>query len=162
MPRWAPITACLRRWDIGAAAGRAPLRALLVQAVVSIATVFAVGAFGYGQTGFEVILRVTAPVFWLFFLLTALSLFVLRIKEPHMERPFRVPGYPFTPLVFCCWCAYMLCGSVIYARWEGLVGLSVLLVGLALLAVSRSMRRCPEPVPRPAVAAAVEEELAAE
>ena len=25
---------------------------------------------------------------------------VLRIKEPHMPRPFKVWGYPFTPLIF--------------------------------------------------------------
>ena len=42
----------------------------------------------------------TAPVFWLFFLLTGIALFVLRQREPQRRRPFRVPLYPILPLVF--------------------------------------------------------------
>ena len=37
---------------------------------------------------------------WIFFALTAIALFRLRIKEPDLIRPYRVWGYPFTPLVF--------------------------------------------------------------
>jgi amino acid transporter len=42
----------------------------------------------------------TAPVFWLFFLLTAVALFVLRQKQPHLPRPYKVPMYPVLPIVF--------------------------------------------------------------
>jgi amino acid transporter len=57
----------------------------------------------------------TAPVFWLFFLLTGCSLFVLRWKDPHKERPFRVPLYPVLPLIFVLSCAFMLYKSTAYA-----------------------------------------------
>src|SRR5262249_11020325 len=57
----------------------------------------------------------TAPVFWLFFLLTGCSLFVLRWREPRHERPFRVPLYPVLPLVFVLSCAFMLVRSTAYA-----------------------------------------------
>ena len=36
----------------------------------------------------------------IFFALGAAAVFVLRARRPDMERPFRVPGYPFTPLFF--------------------------------------------------------------
>jgi APA family basic amino acid/polyamine antiporter len=57
----------------------------------------------------------TAPVFWLFFLLTGCSLFVLRWREPNRDRPFRVPLYPVLPFLFVASCAFMLWKSATYA-----------------------------------------------
>ncbi len=78
----------------------------------------------------------TAPVFWLFFLLTGSSLFMLRWREPHIERPYRVPLYPFLPLVFVCSCGFMLVKSAMYAveqePAEAVVVAGLLLVGLPL------------------------------
>jgi len=80
----------------------------------------------------------TAPVFWFFFLLAGMSLFVLRWREPHAQRPFRVPLYPLTPLVFCASSAYLLYSSVRYAGIGSLLGIGVLALGAALLLMSRS------------------------
>jgi amino acid transporter len=126
LSRWSPV------WH-------SPAGALWFQAAVSILAVLAVGASGYGKTGFSLLVTVSAPVFWFFFLLTGLSLFVLRIVEPAVERPFRVPGYPVTPLLFCGWSAYMLVGSVMYAGVLGLIGLVILAVGLPLYYLSRKL-----------------------
>jgi amino acid transporter len=72
-------------------------------------------------------------VFWCFFLLAGLSLFALRIKEPEMSRPFRVPFYPFTPFFFCMTCVYMLRSSVVYVGAGAFVGLAVLAAGALIL-----------------------------
>ncbi|MFN7132520.1 MAG: amino acid permease, partial [Myxococcales bacterium] len=80
--------------------------------------------------GFETMVEYTAPVFWLFFLLTGLSLFVLRAREPAAPRPFRVPLYPITPLLFCLSCAYLLQASLAYTGAGALLGVAVLGVGL--------------------------------
>lgn len=116
-----------------------PMCALLVQAAISIGMVLVVQSWWRGQDGFEALVDCTAPVFWLFFLLTGVSLFVLRQKDAGIERPFRVPLYPLLPLIFCGWCAYMLYGSVRYAREQALVGIGILLVGLPLYLISRSL-----------------------
>jgi Putative RNA methylase family UPF0020 len=42
----------------------------------------------------------TASTFWFFFLLTTVSLLVLRGREPQVRRPFRVPFYPLTPILY--------------------------------------------------------------
>ena len=63
----------------------------------------------------------TAPVFWLFFLLTGVAVFVLRFVDPQLDRPFHVPLYPLVPLIFCGWCGYMLYGSLQYAGTQALV-----------------------------------------
>jgi APA family basic amino acid/polyamine antiporter len=98
-----------------------------------------------GHGGFETLLRCTAPVFWLFFLLSALALFVLRWKDHQIPRVFSVPLYPVVPLLFCATCAYMLYSSIGYAGQLGLVGGLLLVVGLPLYALSR--RLPPEPRP---------------
>jgi amino acid transporter len=76
----------------------------------------------------------TAPVFWLFFLLTGCSLFVLRWKEPRRERPYRVPLYPVLPLVFVVSCAFMLYKSTAYALDQEPAE-AVIVVGLMLLGI---------------------------
>jgi basic amino acid/polyamine antiporter, APA family len=37
---------------------------------------------------------------WIFFALVAVALLRLRRKEPNLSRPYRVWGYPWTPLIF--------------------------------------------------------------
>jgi amino acid transporter len=85
------------------------------------------------RKGFVAMVEYTAPVFWCFFLLAGASFFVLRIKEPEISRPFRVPLYPFTPLFFCVTCVYMLQSSVVYVGAGAFVGLAVLAAGGVLL-----------------------------
>ncbi|HKS43087.1 MAG TPA: amino acid permease [Blastocatellia bacterium] len=37
---------------------------------------------------------------WIFYALAAASIFVYRKRQPDVERSYRTPGYPFTPLLF--------------------------------------------------------------
>ncbi len=107
-----------------------PTNASLVQGAIAILLVF-VGSFT--RQGFEAMVDYTAPAFWFFFLLSGVSLFVLRRREPHIPRPFKVPFYPIIPMLFCGVCAYMLQASLAYTGWSGLLGVAVLLLGLPLL-----------------------------
>lgn len=76
----------------------------------------------------------TAPVFWIFFLLTGCSLFILRWREPNRERPYRVPLYPILPAVFVASCAFMLWKSASYAM-EQEPAEAFIVAGLMLLGV---------------------------
>jgi APA family basic amino acid/polyamine antiporter len=105
-----------------------------VQGAVALALVL-LGALT--RRGFETMVEYTAPVFWLFFLLTGVSLFVLRRREPSTPRPFRVPLYPLTPLAFCATCAYLLYASLMYTGIGALVGLAVLAAGVLVLVLVR-------------------------
>lgn len=95
--------------------------------------------------GFDTLLTCTAPIFWGFFLLTGVSLFVLRERDTHLERPFKVPFYPTLPLIFCVTCGYMLYSSIAYALvrdWKGglvLLGVLPLLIGLPLYHLSQKL-----------------------
>jgi basic amino acid/polyamine antiporter, APA family len=100
--------------------------------------------------GFDTLLTCTAPIFWGFFLMTGISVFVLRERDKDIERPFEVPFYPELPLIFCLSCGYMLYSSISYALerdWKGglfLLGVLPLLIGLPLYRFSRLMKR---PIP---------------
>lgn len=107
-----------------------PRNALVAQGAVALLLVLA-GAFV--RDGFQLAVEYTAPVFWFFFLLAGLSLFVLRQREPDRPRPFRVPGYPVTPALFCLANAYLLWSSVAYTGWGALVGVAVVAVGVVLI-----------------------------
>ena len=107
-----------------------PTSALLFQGAIALVLVL----FGtLVRQGFVTMVEYTAPVFWCFFLLVGLSLFMLRVKEPEVTRPFRVPLYPFTPFLFCMTCVYMLQSSVAYTGVGAFVGVGVLLAGVPLL-----------------------------
>ncbi|MDQ3288327.1 MAG: amino acid permease [Pseudomonadota bacterium] len=128
--RAAPMFAALGRWNPRL---ESPVHALLVQGTISLALI------GLGiatRRGFTTMVEYTAPVFWLFFLLTGVALFVLRARSaPRVRRPFSVPLYPLTPLVFCAMSAYLLYASVRHTGAGALVGLLVLGVGALVLLI---------------------------
>ena len=128
MGRDFPVFASLGKWNARASA---PVNAFIVQGLIALALV---GLGLFTRKGFETIVEYTAPVFWFFFLLVGVALFVLRRKEPNVERPFRVPLYPLTPLLFCLTSAYLLYSSLVYTGLGAFVGVSVLLAGALLLA----------------------------
>ena len=120
-----PLFSALGRWRSGA---ETPANALLVQGLISVALVL----FGAATNKLSTLVDYTTPVFWLFFLLVGISLFVLRRRDPHTPRGFRVPLYPLTPILFCAFCVYMLHASLSYNRLGALVGVAVLLAGAPL------------------------------
>jgi APA family basic amino acid/polyamine antiporter len=128
-----PALQWLGRWDMDR---DTPGNALIVQSAVALALVVA-GAFA--RDGFRLAVEYTAPVFWLFLLLVGLSLFVMRIREPDVPRPFRVPLYPLLPAIFCLTSAYLLYSSVAYTGLGALAGLAVLATGGLLLLIIRPL-----------------------
>jgi APA family basic amino acid/polyamine antiporter len=124
-----PVLGELGHWD--ESRGR-PVAALLLQGAAALLLV-AVGAIAGG--GFRTMVEFTAPVFWLFFLLSGLSLFVLRAREPQVERPFKVPLYPLLPLIFVVVCGYMLWSSLSYVYSQALGGFNAAWIGVGVLAI---------------------------
>jgi amino acid transporter len=92
--------------------GSTPANALVVQGVITLVLVAASAAT---PDGFNAMVAYTSPVFWVFFLLTGLTLFVFRRRGG--EHPvFRVPLHPIVPAAFVLMCAYMLYSSIDYVR----------------------------------------------
>ncbi|MFL6673080.1 MAG: APC family permease [Massilia sp.] len=121
----------LRRLGLWDGERGTPAVAMLIQCAAAL---LLVGVGVAAGSGFKAMVEFTAPVFWLFFLLTGIALFVLRRREPATHRPFEVPLFPLLPLLFCASCAYMLWSSLSYVYSQSLGGLNAAWIGVAVLA----------------------------
>jgi len=100
---------------------QSPSTSLLVQALLSSVLLLLLGRF---QQLFE--LAVFAE--WLFYMLTATTVFIYRRRDPDAVRPYRVWGYPLLPAVF------VLCSAaVLVSSFRGNLGGSLIGSGLILL-----------------------------
>ncbi|HTD87866.1 MAG TPA: amino acid permease [Candidatus Binatia bacterium] len=115
----------------------------LINALVSLIGFEPLSWQGHG--GFETLLRSTAPVFWAFFLMTGISVFVLRVRDSNTLRLWKVPLYPLTPLIFCAMCAYMLYSAYKYAGKLLVIGVVPVLIGLIFYWFARRSAVKPSP-----------------
>jgi amino acid transporter len=120
------------------AARGVPVASFVVQGLVALALV----AFGALQhDGFEAMVEFTAPVFWAFLFLVGIAVFVLRARDGDSERPFRVPLYPFTPIVFCAACAWLTWSSIAYAASRNAIRVSLFVMAAGVVAWLLTRRR---------------------
>lgn len=78
------------------------------------------------------------------FIVVATAVLVLRRTAPDLERPFKVPGYPVTPILTIAVCIYILSGLaavtwVIFACWLALVLAFYLLWGRKNAALNKGV-----------------------
>lgn len=122
-----------------------PVNAVLVQSAIAMLLVLLPNLGKGFQKAFgdeaAAMVEYTAPVFWLFMMLVGLSVFILRTWEPQIERPFRVPFFPVTVVLFVLMCGYMVYSSLAYTKAGALVGVGVLLLGVPLYVISRHLTR---------------------
>jgi amino acid transporter len=92
----------------------APVWSLTFQAIITIVLIISLGT---NENAFERLVVFSAPLHWFFFLLVAAALFVFRQQRTGPEAGFRVPWYPWLPVIFCLSTLFMLYASFAYA-WE--------------------------------------------
>lgn len=141
MGREHPLYAIIGRWNERGT----PVWSLVLQGAATVAVILLFGWNEGQQHGaFRDLVGYTAPLFWMFFTMVGLSLLVFRQSEPETRRPFRVPLFPFTPILFCLMTTFMLYSSVDYTLEKGdwrafwwLVG--GMGVGLIMVFVNRAL-----------------------
>ncbi|MCL5098005.1 MAG: APC family permease, partial [Candidatus Omnitrophica bacterium] len=116
-----------------------PAAALVLQGAIAVALIVLLGSF------INAILY-TAAVVYSFYLATTLAVLVLRRKEPHIERPYRVIGYPVTPLVFAAACLLLIRSAIVHKPWIALSSCLLLLLGYPVWRLSTQIS-CPAPRP---------------
>lgn len=79
---------------------------------------------------FEQLLTYVVFSGWLFYALGAMSIFVYRRRQPNAPRPFSVPGYPITPLLFILAAAAIVLNTIFTQPGRALVGIAVVLAGV--------------------------------
>lgn len=67
---------------------------------------------------------------WLFYMLGAYGVIVLRKKMPDEKRPYKIWGYPFTPIIFVVAALLFLINSIISDTDDAMMGLVLISSGI--------------------------------
>lgn len=78
---------------------------------------------------FEQLLTYVVFTGWIFYALGAMSIFVYRRRRPDAARPFRVPGYPVTPILFVAAAAAIVLNTLVTQPENVAAGLGIVLLG---------------------------------
>jgi APA family basic amino acid/polyamine antiporter len=90
---------------------------------------------------FEQLLTYVVFTAWIFYGMGGLAVVLLRRKEPDAVRPFRVPGYPITPLLFVASAALLVLNTVVAQPQRAATGLAVVLLGTPAFFLWRAKAR---------------------
>ena len=82
-----------------------------------------------GSGTFEQLLTYVVFTGWAFYGLAAASIFVYR-RLPQAARPFRVPGYPVTPLLFIAASGGIVVSTLVSRPTQALLGIGIILLGM--------------------------------
>ncbi|MFL6466647.1 MAG: APC family permease [Pyrinomonadaceae bacterium] len=118
-----------------------PAWALVIQGILAALyvlprTVRADG--GYGSLYNDLLTYVISAAL-IFYILAIAAVFVLRVKQPDAERPYKAFGYPIIPALYCIGAGIILAVLFIYqttATWPGLL---IVLTGVPVYFIWRSL-----------------------
>jgi basic amino acid/polyamine antiporter, APA family len=79
---------------------------------------------------FEQLLTYVVFIGWIFYALGALAIFSYRRREPAAARPFSVPGYPLTPILFCASAAAIVLNTLAAQPRRAMLGLGMVALGV--------------------------------
>jgi APA family basic amino acid/polyamine antiporter len=100
---------------------RTPAVAIVTQSLWAVVLVLFWGTF-------ENLISYVVFTDWIFFAMAGAAVILLRRRRPDLPRPYRVPGYPVTPLFFVavsCWFVATTLVEKPAQAWAGLVFLAL-------------------------------------
>jgi APA family basic amino acid/polyamine antiporter len=74
---------------------------------------------------------------WIFYAMAAGGVLVLRRRSPHAVRPFRMPGYPYTTVLFVIVAAGFVVSTLVAEPLTSLAGLALVAAGLPVYSFFR-------------------------
>lgn len=90
---------------------------------------------------FEQVLVYAGFVLNIFTLLSVLGVFILRIKHPDLARPYKIWGYPLTPIFFILLSLWTLTYLMIERTTESMLGLVTVLSGVLIYGLDKFTKR---------------------
>lgn len=79
---------------------------------------------------FETLTNLAVFVIWIFFVMTVAGIFILRSKFKHLQSTYKVPLYPFIPLVGITGGLYIIVSTLLTDTKNALFGIGITLLGL--------------------------------
>ncbi|MFB3923332.1 MAG: amino acid permease [Terriglobia bacterium] len=78
---------------------------------------------------------------FLFYMLVTAGIFILRLREPQLVRPYRTWGYPLIPAIFVMLSAALLLNTFLEQRADSLWGLVLMAIGVPVYFLWKLWRR---------------------
>ena len=100
-----------------------PINSFLLQLAISFLFII--------TSSFEQVLMYAGITLIITTTLTVISLFILRYKEPYLDRPYEVWGYPFTPLIYLIVNVWILFYSFQHSQFESIIGIGIIIISIA-------------------------------
>ena len=112
--------------------GRVPTYAMVLQSLCAIVILYV--------TDFQNLYKYASVGVSLFALLFVGAVYVLRLRRPEMERPFRVPGYPVVPAIFMA--SILFVAVFAFNQWPkpSMYSLGSILLGIPVYYIWSSVR----------------------
>ena len=104
---------------------RTPVSAILLQSVWAIVLLLFWGTF-------EDVITYVVFTDWIFFGLTAVSIFIFRYKKRELSRPYKTFGYPVTPIIFIGMTTFFVINTLIEKPLHAWAGLAFMGIGTGL------------------------------
>ena len=109
--------------------------------VFAIVALTAWGALLAASGTFSQLLTYAVFTGWIFYALGALAVMMLRRSEPNAVRPFRVPGYPVTPILFVVAAIALVINTIVTQPGISSIGLAFVALGAPVFYIWRSRGR---------------------
>jgi APA family basic amino acid/polyamine antiporter len=111
-----------------------PSVAIIVQAGLSILLLLLGG-------NFRQLFSLAIFAEWLFYMIAGSTVFVFRVREPQAQRPYRMWGYPWVPVLFVVTSAFLLYYTFTENLRNSVAGVLVILAGIPVFAYFSRRRR---------------------
>jgi len=98
-----------------------PVLSICIQSAITIVMII--------TSSFEAVITYVGFLLTLFTIMTVLGVFVLRIRKPHIARPFKTPLYPIIPGIFLALNLWILYYAVSMKPYESAAGAITLIAG---------------------------------
>ena len=112
---------------------------------IAIVTLTAWGALLAASGTFSQLLTYAVFTGWIFYALGALAVMMLRRSEPNVARPFRVPGYPITPILFVVAAVALVLNTIVTQPGISSIGLGFVALGAPVFYIWRPRGRASLP-----------------
>ena len=93
------------------------------------------------SSSFEQVLLYTGISLIISTTMTVLGLFVLRIRKPKLDRPYKVWGDPFTPAIFIILNIWILFYTFKTQPFESLIGFGIVIISIGLYFFGNMLKR---------------------
>jgi APA family basic amino acid/polyamine antiporter len=110
-----------------------PFNAFIIQLVISLGFIL--------SSTFEEVVLYTGIILIITTSITVCSLIYLRLKEPYLNRPYKVWGYPFTPFIFIILNSWILVYTVYLKPTESIIGICLMIFSLGLFFVLKREKK---------------------